>query len=113
MLWPHFAYIQSVGLDTAFVLALQVTGLDVPKLVPNLQDKERYVLHYRNLQLYIKLGRTLGKVHRVLAFHQEPWMKPYIMKNTELKKLATGDFEKNFYKVNNISNDLDLHIEVM
>ena len=60
----------------------------VKKLVPNLMDKERYVLHYRNLQLYLSLGMKLKKIHRVLEFTQKAFMKPYIDFNTEKRRLA-------------------------
>jgi len=76
---------------------------EVEKLVPNLCKKERYVLHYRNLQLYLSLGMRLKKIHRALKFNQSPWMEPYIRMNTDLRKLATSDFEKNLYKLMNNS----------
>ena len=41
------------------------TGYNVKKLVPNVMDKERYVLHYRSLQLYLSLGMKLRKVHKI------------------------------------------------
>ena len=34
---------------------------NVKKLVPNIFDKEKYVLHYENLQLYLRLGVKLKK----------------------------------------------------
>ena len=76
-------------------------SISCEKLVPNLMDKSRYVVHYRNLQLYLSLGMKITKVHKVLQFNQSPWMTPYITKNTELRKTATNDFEKDFYKLMN------------
>ena len=66
----------------------------VHKLVPNLMTKDKYVLHYRNLQQYLSLGMKLKKVHRVLEFTQKPWMKKYIDFNTEKRKMAKNSFEK-------------------
>ena len=43
---------------------------DVMKLIPNLGNKPNYVLHYKNLQLYLSLGMKLSKIHKVLKFKQ-------------------------------------------
>ena len=59
----------------------------VKKKIPNLGNKTNYVLHCRNLQLYLSLGIKLIKIHRVLKFNQFDWIKKYIDFNTEKKML--------------------------
>ena len=80
-----------------------VASSEVEKLVPNLYNKNSYVLHYRNLQLYLSLGMKLTKVRRALRFQQSRWMEPYIRLNTELRKKATSGFEKDLFKLMNNS----------
>ena len=75
----------------------------VRKLIPTLQDKKEYVLHYRNLQLYMTLSLKVKKVHRVLKFDQSPWLKQYIDFSTEKRKHAKNPFEKDFFKLMNDS----------
>lgn len=58
----------------------------IEKLDPNIHDKEHYVLHYRNLLLYLSLGMRLKKVHRALRFDQRSWMELYIRMNTDIRK---------------------------
>ena len=75
----------------------------VKKLVPNLGNKSKYVLHRRNLQLYLSLRIKLVSVHRVLKFKQSDWLKKYIDFNTDKVKHATNCFEKYFFKLMNDS----------
>ena len=71
------------------------------KLVCNLYNKKKYVVHIRSLKQALNHGLILKKVHRVIQFNQETWLKPYIDMNTELRKKAKNDFEKDFFKLMN------------
>ena len=75
----------------------------VNKLIPTLNNKKEYVVHYRNLQLYMDLGLKVTKVHTALKFKQSPWLKQYIHFNTNKKKEANTSFEKDFFKLMNNS----------
>ena len=72
---------------------------DVKKLIPNLDNKTNYAVHYRYLQLCLSLGMKLTKIHRVLEFKQSDWMKKYINFNTEKRMNAANDFEKDFFRL--------------
>ena len=74
---------------------------NINKLAPNLMSKNNYVVHYRNLQYYLSQGLILKKVHKILEFKQSAWMKPYIDFNTQKRKEATNEADKNLFKLLN------------
>ena len=75
----------------------------VEKLIPNLYDKEKYVIHMRALRQALDHGLILEKIHRCIGFRQSPWMKEYIDFNTRLRTAARNEFEKDFHKLMNNS----------
>ena len=75
----------------------------VKKLIPNLRHKNNYVLHYKNLMQYLRLGMKLKKIHRGIKFIECDFLKPYIDTNVKLRTQAKNDFEKDFFKLMNNS----------
>ena len=72
----------------------------VEKLVPNLHDKKKYVIHVKALKQALDHGLVLERIHRVIQFKQSAWMKEeYIDFNTRFRTVAKNDFEKDFYKL--------------
>ena len=69
--------------DIANKYGINVGG--VIKLVPNLRDKAKYIVHCRNLQVYLKLTIKLIKIHRILKFKQPNWLNKYIEFDTQEK----------------------------
>ena len=75
----------------------------VKKLIGSFEPRKNYVVHYRNLRQYLKMGMTLTAVYRGISFYQSPWIAPFISKNLELRKTAANSFEKDFFKLMNNS----------
>ena len=68
----------------------------VEKLVCCIEGKQKYVVHIRALKQVLNHGLVLKRVHRVIQFNQEAWLKPYIDMNTKSRKEAKNEFEKRF-----------------
>ena len=60
-------------------------------------------MHIKSLKQALNHGLKLKKIHRIIEFNQEAWLKPYINMNTELRKVAKNDFKKDFFKLMNNS----------
>ena len=71
------------------------------KLVCNLRNKKKYVVHIKSLKQALNHGLKLKKIHRIIEFNQKAWLKPCIDMNTEFRKLAKDDFEKDLFKLMN------------
>ena len=75
----------------------------VEKLIPNLYNKKKYVVHYEVLKLYVKHGVRITKIHRGITFKESVWLKDYIDMNTRLRTKSKNNFENNFFKLMNNS----------
>ena len=75
----------------------------VEKLVTSIDYKEKYVIHIAALKQALNHGLVFKKVHRVIEFRQEAWLKSYIDMNTKLRTEAKNDFEEDFFKLMNNS----------
>ena len=71
------------------------------KLMCNLHNKKKYIVHIKSLKQALNHGLKLKKINRIIKFNQKAWLKPYIDMNTELRKLAKDVFEKDLFKLMN------------
>ena len=92
--------LQNLHSDLPFLPGRMVVN-KTKKLICNLQDKKYYVVHINVLKQALDHGLKLIKIHQVIKFDQEAWLKEYINFNTELRKNPANDFEKDFFKLMN------------
>ena len=75
----------------------------VEKLICSIENKEKYVIHIIYLKQVLNHGLKLKKVHRIIQFKQNAWLKVHIDINTELRKNAKNEFDKDLFKPMNNS----------
>ena len=80
------------------------SSTNVEKLLATFRRKERYVLHYRLLQLYVTHGMLVEEIHAGIRFTQAPVMRSYVDLNSRKRAAATNKFDTDFYKL--LSNSL-------
>ena len=80
-----------------------ITTGTVKKFVPNLMNKNNYVIDYRNLQQCLELGMKVKKIHIILKFKKSDWMRPYIDFNTQKRAISNNEADKNVLKLMNNS----------
>ena len=71
------------------------------KLAATLHEKKRYILHYRNLKTYLRLGMKLKKIHKMVRFSQTAWLKTYIEFNSQKRRETNSEFLRSFFKLLN------------
>ena len=76
---------------------------DTRKLIPHLGNRKRYVFHHKTLHQCLKYGMKLVKIHRGIKYRESVFLKKYIASNTESRKVAKNEFEKDFFKLTNNS----------
>ena len=84
--------------DLPFLLERKKVEI-VEKLTCSIEGKEKYVIHIRALKQALNHGK-LKEIYRIIQFKQKAWLKLYIHMNTELRKQAQNEFEKNFFQDN-------------
>ena len=72
-----------------------------PKLMCDVTNKSKYMIHYRMFKIYLNQGMKVTKIHTIYRFKQSPWLAKYIDHNTQKRTKAKTNFEKDLYKIMN------------
>ena len=107
--WKHLSYILEVdlvypedlhNLHNDYPLAPERVKIEnVEKLIPNLNNKTNYVVHYENLKLYESHSLNITMIHRGIKFEESAWLEEYINLNTKLRieaKQSGNNFDVDF-----------------
>ena len=111
--WKHLRYILVVDLQypehlhdlhNDYPLTPERVKIgNVEKLIPNLNNKSNYLMHFENLKLYESLGLKIRKIYRGIKFKESSWLEEYIIPNTKLRTKANysgNNIEVNFFQTN-------------
>ena len=71
------------------------------KLMCDVTNKSKYMIHYRMFKFYLNQGMKVTKIHTIYKFKQSPWLGNYIDHNTQKRTKAKTNFEKDLYKLMN------------
>ena len=71
------------------------------KLMCDLTNKQNYMIHYRMLKFYTKMGMKVTHIHTIYRFKQIPWLEKYKIHNTQKRTKAKTNFKKDLYKLMN------------
>ena len=101
--WKHLNCFLEVELkypEDDYPLAPErVKIVNIEKLIPNLNNKTNYVMHYENVKLFESLGLKIVKIHKGIKFEASGWLEEYINRNTKLRieaKQSGNNFELDF-----------------
>ena len=72
-----------------------------PKLMCDVTNKSKYMIHYRMFKFYLNQGMKETKIHTIYRFKQSPWLAKYIDHNTQKRTVAKTNFEKDLYQIMN------------
>ena len=71
------------------------------KLMCDLTNKQKYMIHYKMFKFYIIMGMKVTKIHTICRFKQSLWLEKYTIHNTQNRTKAKTNFEKDLYKLMN------------